>query len=392
MNFMNIAGYLMLPQILAMANEEILSTQTVAREEVEGQVVEDIAVRVVRLRHTHTAIGPYKSPFHPEQTRSLVKMRQMDVTQIGSDDSLITELFIGFFCISINWWQYRLVFTSLLMGGLTNDCGKKNKLKFSICSVTQAVSSVTVSLHFDGALNAYLTEFQNNSMSCPSIHFPLTTYAPIISTGKTYHESLSIMDITNSCVDPTNQMVKCDPRGRKYIAVCLLYGGDIALKNVNAVIVKIKMELRYNSWINIQPVSISYYRKLSQEYVVKIPHSVFMLANTAAIAEALARLDQKFDLTEGVEKDEFTEAREDHALWNVITTRSIPLYHLYTHTAYISVSGTLSRITGFAFVVTLCAVLSFLIGMVSEYEGLYYSRISHKLICRLEKQILTFNK
>ena len=49
----------------------------------------------------------------------------------------------------------------------------------------------------------------------PRIHFPLAAYSPIISAEKAYHETLSVSDITNSCFEPANQMVKVSEQWRR---------------------------------------------------------------------------------------------------------------------------------------------------------------------------------
>ena len=91
---------------------------------------------------------------------------------------------------------------------------------------------------------------QTNLVPYPRIHFPLATYAPVISAEKAYHEQLSVAEITNACFEPANQMVKCDPRHGKYMACCLLYRGDVVPKDVNAAIatIKTKRTIQFVDW------------------------------------------------------------------------------------------------------------------------------------------------
>ncbi|KAG0429827.1 hypothetical protein HPB47_023255 [Ixodes persulcatus] len=187
--------------------------------------------------------------------------------------------------------------------------------------ISQVVSSITASLRFDGSLNVDLTEFQTNLVPYPRIHFPLVTYAPVISAEKAYHEQLTVSEITNSCFEPVNQM---------YMACCLLYRGDVVPKDVNAAIaaIKAKSSIRFVDWcptgfkvgINYQPPTV-----VPGGDLAKVQRAVCMLSNTTAIAEAWARLNHKFDLMyakrafvhwyvgEGMEEGEFSEAREDLA-------------------------------------------------------------------------------
>ena len=196
--------------------------------------------------------------------------------------------------------------------------------------IAQVVSSITASLRFDGALNVDLTEFQTNLVPYPRIHFPLVTYSPIISAEKAYHEQMTVSEITAACFEPTNQMVKCDPRHGKYMACCLLYRGDVVPKDVTSTIanIKTKRSIQFVDWcptgfkigINNQPPSL-----VPGGDLAKVQRSVCMLSNTTAIAEAWGRLDHKFDMMyakrafvhwyvgEGMEEGEFSEAREDMA-------------------------------------------------------------------------------
>ncbi|PPR04039.1 hypothetical protein CVT24_010614 [Panaeolus cyanescens] len=196
--------------------------------------------------------------------------------------------------------------------------------------IAQVVSSITASLRFDGSLNVDLNEFQTNLVPFPRIHFPLATFAPIISAEKAHHEQNSVADMTFSCFEPGNQMVKCDPREGKYMACALLYRGDVVPKDVNAAvaIIKTKRTIQFVDWCptgfklgicNEPPAHVP------GGDLAKVSRSMCMLSNTTAISSAWSRLDHKFDLLyskrafvhwyvgEGMEEGEFSEAREDLA-------------------------------------------------------------------------------
>ncbi len=66
--------------------------------------------------------------------------------------------------------------------------------------IAQVVSSITSSLRFDGALNVDLNEFQVNLVPYPRIHYPLISYAPVIGTSKSQHESFKVSDLTFQCM------------------------------------------------------------------------------------------------------------------------------------------------------------------------------------------------
>merc|ERR1711948_36715 len=172
--------------------------------------------------------------------------------------------------------------------------------------LAQIISSLTASLRFDGALNVDITEFQTNLVPYPRIHFMLSSYAPIISAEKAYHEQLSVAEIT------------------------MMYRGDVVPKDVNAAVatIKTKRTIQFVDWcptgfkcgINYQPPTV-----VPGGDLAKVMRAVCMISNSTAIAEVFSRIDHKFDLMyskrafvhwyvgEGMEEGEFSEAREDLA-------------------------------------------------------------------------------
>ncbi|KDR21820.1 Tubulin alpha-3 chain, partial [Zootermopsis nevadensis] len=277
-------------------------------------------------------------------------------------------------------------FTSLLMEKLSDKYGKKTKLEFAICSdpfdpvifepynsilathatlehsdcafmvdneaiydicrrnlgienptftsmnrlIGQVVSYITDSHRFGGALNVDLNEIHSNLVTNPRLHFPLVTYAPFTSAARICYEQLTVRQITNACLKPANQMLKCDPQHGKCMACCMLYRGDVKCMDVCTTIATIKTErsiqfvdrrrTNFKYGINSKPPTV-----VPGGDLVKVPRAVCMLSNTTAIAEVFARINDKFDrlyakrsrvhcyVDEGMVEDEFLEARKDLA-------------------------------------------------------------------------------
>merc|ERR1712125_88426 len=167
--------------------------------------------------------------------------------------------------------------------------------------IAQVISSLTASLRFDGALNVDLTEFQTNLVPYPRIHFMVSSYAPVISAEKAYHEQLSVAEITMSVPKDVNASVAT---------------------------IKTKRTIQFVDWsptgfkcgISYQPPTV-----VPGGDLAKVMRACCMISNPTAIAEVFSRIDHKFDLMyskrafvhwyvgEGMEEGEFSEAREDLA-------------------------------------------------------------------------------
>merc|ERR1712167_428851 len=326
-------------------------SETGAGKHVPRAVFVDLEPTVVDEVRT----GTYRQLFHPEQ---LITGKEDAANNYARGHYTIGKEMVDLVLDRIRklsdqctGLQGFLIFNSFLTTHTTlehSDCAfmVDNEAIYDICRrnldierptytnlnrfIGQIVSSITASLRFDGALNVDLTEFQTNLVPYPRIHFPLVTYAPVISAEKAYHGQLSVSEITNACFEPANQMVKCDPRHGKYMACCMLYRGDVVPKGVNSSIasIKTKRTIQFVDWcptgfkvgINYQPPTV-----VPGGDLAKVQRAVCMLSNPTAIAEAWSRLDHKFDLMyakrafvhwnvgEGMEEGEFSEAREDLA-------------------------------------------------------------------------------
>lgn len=167
--------------------------------------------------------------------------------------------------------------------------------------IAQVISSLTASLRFEGQLNVDITEYQTNLVPYPRIHFMLTSYAPLFSAEKAFHEQMNVTELTNSLFKEQNLMAKCDPKLGKYMACCLMYRGDVQPKDVNAAVSTIKNNkgIQFVDWcptgfkvgMNNQPPAY-----IPETKMAKVKRAACMVSNTTAISEVFLRISRKFDM------------------------------------------------------------------------------------------------
>nr|VZH98922.1 unnamed protein product [Spirometra erinaceieuropaei] len=196
--------------------------------------------------------------------------------------------------------------------------------------IAQVLCALTCPIRFPGNQGMNLNDLQTNLVPYPRIHFPVVSYAPLITPEKAYHEDLSTGKITAAAFHRNNQLVNVDLRAGRYMSCCLFYRGDVSPTEINRTLsaIKKKRSMDFVEWcptgfkssLSAQPPAV-----LPGGDLAKLQRAVCVAANTTAIRTAWMKLTANFDLlfskraflhwylNEGLDFDEFADARENLA-------------------------------------------------------------------------------
>lgn len=201
----------------------------------------------------------------------------------------------------------------------------------SYCNINRLmtifISCLSCSIRYEGALSGDITQLQTNLVPFPRIHFPICTYAPILSNERIVHDALTTLQLTREVFKSNRHFVKLAYDTGELMSCALIYRGLITPKEVNDSLRRVKSDsLKFVDWcptgfkvsINQQPPTM-----LPQSEIGITDRFVCMIANSTAITSVFDRMSYKCSLLyrkrsfvhwyvgEGLEEGEFAESIEN---------------------------------------------------------------------------------
>ncbi|OMJ71615.1 hypothetical protein SteCoe_30109 [Stentor coeruleus] len=168
--------------------------------------------------------------------------------------------------------------------------------------IAHSMSSITCSMRNDGSLNTNLSDYMNNLVPYPPIHFLITSQFPLWPLEKTYSPiQYNGFEVVFEVFNTNYFMTKCETSFGKYMAASLQCRGDYVPKDICCAMsnVKIRRRIEFVDWCPTGlKCGIDY--KIPEIFpkseVFKIKKHIFLCCNNSAISDIFNRVLYKFDV------------------------------------------------------------------------------------------------
>lgn len=183
--------------------------------------------------------------------------------------------------------------------------------------ISNAMSSITASIRYQGSLNTDMREFLVNLVPYPKQHFLITSYAPIIGESGPFSRNTGIGSIIKNLFDDTNAMAACKYDAGVYLATCVLLRGTANAKEFESSVEEVKASMKFAPFI---PTGIK--TGMTDTPPPGLNTSGVALHNHTAISDVFERIMKQFDTmferkaflhwyeAEGLEPNEMKAARD----------------------------------------------------------------------------------
>ncbi|CAL6074516.1 Alpha-tubulin_1 [Hexamita inflata] len=193
--------------------------------------------------------------------------------------------------------------------------------------IAHAVSSLTASIRFGGSLIEDLQAINDNLVPYNNTKTLIGSYSPFIKQRQ-MEQFKSVTSVSDFALESANVMISCNTVYAKYMALSLLFGGDVVPKDIGAACYhwKTYRTIDFVDWcptgfkIGVNTQKPKYFPNSD---IATVSRTCFMLANNTAMSQVWNRIGTQFDLgfrerafvhsfvQNGMEEGEFNSARED---------------------------------------------------------------------------------
>lgn len=149
--------------------------------------------------------------------------------------------------------------------------------------------NLTSSIRFQGNLNIDLNEITMNLVPFPKMHFLIPAMSPLVLPKDIKLPPRRLNQMFLDSFDRNHQLMTCDPKHSKYLALGLLVRGKVEVSDINANIQKMKKEIDMVYW-NQDGFKVG----LCSVPSIGQPYSLLSLSNNACIADRFQFMEDRF--------------------------------------------------------------------------------------------------